>query len=265
MLAERADMSAEPAQPSPGKAGNVAPTLAILRLLAKTDRPLGVNAIARELSLAPSSCFAILKQLQVADFVDFDEQTKNYGLGSGAIMLARRALDPQQAFPIVAPRLQQVVERFPIAIGFWRCLPRSRIVLAGFVEGSSAMRIHMSVGQRLPMLMGAVGRAIAAKLDLATKDLRTAFAHLQWQTPVAFDDYLADISQAQTLGYAVDRGNFAAGVTSVAVAIGAPGGQIRYGVSGIMFASAETEELIAQLGAELTEVADWAAARLIAC
>jgi DNA-binding IclR family transcriptional regulator len=174
-------------------------------------------------------------------------------------MLARRALDPQQAFPIAYPRLQQVVSRFPIAIGFWRCLPRARIVLAGFVEGNSAMRIHMSVGQRLPMLMGAVGRAIAAKLDQSEQELHAAFTPLKWQTPVMFEDYVADVDEARLQGYAVDRGTFASGVTSVAVAIGPPGGPIGYGVSGIMFASAETDGLIDEIGAELMDVADWAA------
>ncbi len=264
MLSNRPEISIEPAEPVAGKAGNVTSTLAILRFLAEADRPMGVNAIARELAMAPSSCFKILKQLQMADFADFDEQTKNYALGSGAIMLARRALDPQQAFPIAYPRLQQVVSRFPIAIGFWRCLPRARIVLAGFVEGNSAMRIHMSVGQRLPMLMGAVGRAIAAKLDQSEQDLHAAFTPLKWQTPVMFEDYVADVDEARLHGYAVDRGTFASGVTSVAVAIGPPGGPIGYGVSGIMFASAETDGLIDEIGAELMDVADWAAARLMA-
>lgn len=226
---------------------------------------MGVNAIARELSLAPSSCFKILKQLQIEDFLDFDEHTKAYSLGSGAIMLARRALDPLQAFPIVYPRLEKSVGRFPMAIGFWRCLPRERIVLAGFVEGNSAMRIHMSAGQRLPMLMGAVGRAIAAKLEYSEFELRSAFGRLQWQTPVAFEDYAAEVAHAGERGYAVDRGNFASGVTSVAVAVGEQGGPIAYGISGILFASAETEDLIDQIGTDLIEVADWVAARLIAC
>lgn len=246
------------------KAGSVAATLAILRLLATCGRPVGVNTIARDLSLAPSSCFKILKQLQRADFVDFDAESKCYSLGTGAIDLARRALDPIQAFALVRPRLEQVAERLAIAIGFWRGISRSRIVLAGFVEGNSLMRIHMSVGQRLPRLMGAVGRAIAAKLELSDADLRAEFELLRWQSPPDFDEYVEQVRQARRRGFAVDCDHFASGVTSVAVAIHDRVGSVSYGMSGIMFSGQCDGQSIARVGAELVEVAEWASSRLIA-
>jgi DNA-binding IclR family transcriptional regulator len=245
------------------KGGSVAAALALLRLLGSSGRPIGVNAIARDLSLAPSSCFKILKQLQRDDFVDFDERTKCYTLGSGAIELARRALDPTQAFSLVRVRLEQVAEKDALAIGFWRAIRQSRLVLAGFVEGGSPMRIHMSVGQRVPMLVGAVGRAVAAKLAVGEAELRAEFAQLRWQTAPDFKSYVAQVREARRCGYAVDRDNFAAGVTSVAVAIPGPGGAVSYGISGIMFSGRCDEELIAKIGADLVDVAEWAASRLV--
>lgn len=246
------------------KIGSVAATLAILRLLATCGRPVGVNTIARDLALAPSSCFKILKQLRRSDFVDFDERSKCYSLGTGAIDLARRALDPMQAFALVRPRLEQVAERLPVAIGFWRGISRSRIVLAGFVEGNSLMRIHMSVGQRVPRLMGAVGRAIAARLELSEADLRAEFALLRWQSPPDFEEYVAEVRQARRRGFAVDRDHFANGVTTVAVAIHDPVGAVSYGMSGIMFSGQCDEHSIAKVGEELVDVAEWASSRLIA-
>jgi DNA-binding IclR family transcriptional regulator len=250
--------------PPPEKAGSVAATVALLRLLGSSGRPLGVNAIARDLSLAPSSCFKILKQLQRYDFVDFDVLTKCYTLGSGAIELARRALDPTQAFSLVRERLEQVAESGALAIGFWRAIRQSRLMLAGFVEGSTPMRIHMSVGQRVPMLVGAVGRAAAAKLQFSEAKLRTEFAQLRWQAAPDFNAYVAQVHEARRCGYAVDRDNFAAGVTTVAVAIPSADGAVSYGISGIMFSGRCDEPMIAKIGADLVEVADWAASRLVA-
>jgi IclR helix-turn-helix domain len=43
------------------KAPAIARAAAILRLLGKSDVPLGVNAIARELELAPSTCLYVLR------------------------------------------------------------------------------------------------------------------------------------------------------------------------------------------------------------
>jgi DNA-binding IclR family transcriptional regulator len=246
------------------KGGSVAAALALLRLLGSSGQPVGVNAIARDLSRAPSSCFKILKQLQRDNFVDFDVRTKCYTLGSGAIELARRALDPTQAFSLVRVRLEQAAENGALAIGFWRAIRQSRLVLAGFVEGGSPMRIHMSVGQRVPMLVGAVGRAVAAKLELSEPELRTEFAQLRWQSAPDFKAYMAQVRAARRCGYGVDRDNFAAGVTSVAVAIPGPRGAVSYGISGIMFSGRCDEELIAKIGADLIDVADWAASRLVA-
>jgi DNA-binding IclR family transcriptional regulator len=246
------------------KGGSVAATLALLRLLGSSGRAVGVNAIARDLSLPPSSCFKILKQLQRDEFVDFDVRTKCYTLGSGAIELARRALDPTQAFSLVRERLEQVAESGALAICFWRAIRQSRLVLAGFVEGGSPMRIHMSVGQRMPILVGAVGRAAAAKREFSEAELRTEFAQLRWQATPDFNDYVAQVREARRCGYGVDRDNFAAGVTTVAVVISGPGGAVSYGISGIMFSGRCNEEMITKIGKDLVEVADWASPRLVA-
>jgi len=246
-----------------GKGGAMVPMLSILRLLASADSPLGVNAIARELSLAPSSCHKFLKQLHAEEFVDFDELTKRYSLGSGAIALARRALDPDQAYSIVRPRLEKAAQRFTIAGGFWRVIPQERIVLAGFVENGSAMRIRMSIGQRLPRLMGGVGRAIAAKLDLSDVELRAEFDSLRWQMPLSFEAYKAQVEEARERGFAIDYSHFAPGVVSVGAAIQDSSGAVRYGLSGIMFSGQHDEKTINRVGAELVAVADWASQRLI--
>jgi DNA-binding IclR family transcriptional regulator len=243
-------------EPPADKLGIVGSTVAILRLLASRGKALGVNTIARDLSLAPSSCYKILKQLQSAEFVDFDARTKRYTLGVGVIKLARRALDPVRTFSIVRPRLEEIADRRAVAIGFWRRTSASRIVLAGFVEGSSPLRIHMSVGQRLPILMGAVGRAIAARLGLNEAELRREFGQLRWQTAPSFEQYVAEVREARERGFAVDRDNFATGVTSVAVAVS------DYGMSGILLSGQCQQGFIETVGAELVEVAKWAEARL---
>ena len=88
------------------RVGSVTSTIAILRLLATVDQPIGVNAIARRLELTPSSCFNILKTLVEEDFVNCDPETKAYSLGGGVIAIARRALDPAEAFELVRARAE---------------------------------------------------------------------------------------------------------------------------------------------------------------
>lgn len=251
------------AQGPGGKKGTVASAIAVLRLLADAKHPLGVNAIARELSLAPSSCFKILKSLLAEEFVELDPRTKAYSLGSGAIIVARRALDPTEAFTTVRSRLEETAQTYSIAIGLWRLVPRSRMILIGFVDGNSQMRIHMSIGQRVPMLIGAIGRAIAARLNLTKEQLQQEFELLRWQTPLSFSDYLTQVEQAKRVGYGLDEGNFAPGVTTVAVSIVDQSETVCYGISGIMFSGQHDDAMLHQIAQELIAVSQWASPRLV--
>jgi DNA-binding IclR family transcriptional regulator len=245
------------------KRGAVASVVAILRLLAISDAPMGVNSIARAVSMAPSSCFKILKALVADNFASIDELTKKYSLGSGAIAIAQRALDPSQAYAIVRSRLEDTAQAHSIAIGLWRIVPGSRMVLIGFAGGESQMRIHMAIGQRLPMYVGAVGRSIAARLNPSAQELKENFEKLRWQRPLSFREYAGQVAQAKRVGYGLDVGYFAPGVSTVAVAIADAVGHIRYGLSGIMFSGQYDNKMMDKLGRQMIELSKWAASRLI--
>jgi DNA-binding IclR family transcriptional regulator len=255
-----ADVSGTGAAPRRGAVASVA---AILRLLAATDEPLGVNSIARAVSMAPSSCFKMMKALVAQDFASIDDHSKKYSLGSGAIAIAQRALDPSQAYAIIRSRLEESAQTHSMAIGLWRILPRSRMALIGFAEGDGQMRIHMAIGQRLPMYVGAVGRAIAARMNPSPHALKESFEKLRWQTPLSFRDYAAQVEQARRLGYGIDTGHFARGVSTVAVVIVDKFGDIRYGLSGIMFSGQHDYRMMDKIGRHMLDLSQWATGRLI--
>jgi DNA-binding IclR family transcriptional regulator len=245
------------------KMGSVASAIALLRLLSEAERPLGVNAIARELSLPPSSCFKILKSLLMEDFVEFDTRTKSYSPGGGAIAVARRALDSNRAFSILRPLLEELAHDYSIAVGLWRLVRNSRMLLIGFAEGRSQMRIHMSIGQRVPRLVGGMGRAIAAHLDLPTGALRQEFDTLAWQNRPPFADYMAQVEQAKQVGYGIDQGNFSSGVSTAAVAVVDDSGTIRYGISGMMFSGQHDCETVNKIARRLVAISQVASSRLV--
>lgn len=162
----------------PSRIGTVASTIAILRLLASEQQPLGVNAIARRLSLTPSSCFNILKTLCAEQILEFDEDGKTYLLASGMIGIARRALDPDGAFELIRSRVEMLAEGWSLTAGLWRNVGRRRIMLVGYAVGSVTMRIHLTVGQRLPLLIGATGRCIAAYENWSRAAIEAEYATL---------------------------------------------------------------------------------------
>lgn len=238
----------------PQKMSTVAQTIAMLRFLADMSAPMGVNAISRELDLPPSSCFRILKQLAEEGYAQFDQKTKCYSLGSGAVMLARRALDPANTFSLIQPSLAQFVAETQTSLGFWRRIDRNRIVLAGFLESPHPMRIHMSVGQRVPLFIGAVGRAFAGELRLSDDEIQQEFSQLRWQAPPAIEEYRRQVDEYSRVGYAIDTGNFAPGVTTVATILKNAMGEASFGLSAIHLSNQINSRKVEEVGKALVDL-----------
>ena len=244
------------------KARSVACAIAVLRLLTDSRKAFGVNEIAGELGMPPGFCSRILRVLQAEDIVQIDGQSNGYMLGNGAISIAKRALDPLRSFSIIHPRLQALASKYSLAIGLWHLLTASSMVLERIVDNSNTIRIHMTIGQRLPVLIGAIGRQVAARLNLPDNELGLRFAQLRWQAPLSFAEYKEQVRSAAMLEYGRDVGYFAVGVESVGVAIADGDGTTRYGISGSMFVGQHTDETVALIGRELNEIGIWAGARL---
>jgi len=250
LAAEEREVLSVPSQ----KTSTVGQTIALLRLLAKAPAPLGVNAISRELNFAPSSCFRILKQLTEAGFAQFDPRTKCYTLGVAAAMLGRRALDPANTFAMIRPELEAFTERTQTSMGFWRRIDRKRIILAGFVESPNPMRIHLSVGQRLPLFIGAVGRAFAAELGLSDAELQEEFSQLRWQSAPDLAEYIQQVREYRRTGYTIDPGHFAPGVTTVATVLRDAVGGRTFGLSAIRISGHMTDSEFHAIGGALVEL-----------
>ena len=77
---------------------SVRTAITILRFLASQSKPFGVNAIAREVGVSPSSCFNIVKTLTLEGLLAFDERDKSYSPGPGLAMLSTAISNDQQLF-----------------------------------------------------------------------------------------------------------------------------------------------------------------------
>src|SRR3546814_5449399 len=71
------------------KAPAISRAASLLRRLGKSNVPLSLQSIARELGLVPSTCLYVLRALVAEEFVAFDADTKRYSLEAGVLTLAR--------------------------------------------------------------------------------------------------------------------------------------------------------------------------------
>jgi len=235
--------------PPPEKlVGALSSGLAVLRYLAATPTPVGVTRVARDVELNSSTCFNILKTLVHEGLVTFDERTKTYSIGIGLVELAKGALEQASFVRMLRPQLEGLAADFGVTATLWQRTRGERVVLVDLADNPAAIRVHMSVGQRLPMYIAALGRCMAAYSELSEGELRTRIAALRWENAPSFEDFYAEVRLVRERGYAVDNGNYVKGVTTVSAPILDASNRAIMAISAVGFSAQFNKASIRALG-----------------
>jgi DNA-binding IclR family transcriptional regulator len=213
----------------------VSNAIGILKHLGRSGKAETVTNIARTLNINTSTCFNILRTLVAEGMLVFDESSKTYSVGLGVVQLAQRVLTENGKVDVIRPLLHAVAERHGVTMTLWRFSDGDRNVLASVSQSSSAFQIQMKLGQRLPIYIGAFGRVLAAQNGVSKAELKREFEAMRWARAPDFDQYWADVQRAAETGWALDSGDFAIGVTSIATAVKGPDGHVRHGLVATMF------------------------------
>lgn len=200
--------------------------VAILRFLARSPEPVGVNPMARELDLIPSTCLHILRVLQDEGLVEFDSQTKRYSMGIGILPMARAALQKNSFSTLVQPRLSDLSARFGVTAIATQLAEPDQMVVVALSHSTMPFRLQVDLGSRFPALISATGRLFAAFGQLDQGLIRSRFERLVWDHPPAFETWKEEIEESRARGYAVDQGSYISGVTVVAVPVFDAGGRM---------------------------------------
>ncbi len=201
------------------KAPAISRAAAILRLLGKSEMPLGVNAIARELGLVPSTCLYVLRALAEEELVAFDSDTKRYRLEAGVLTLARGWLKRDQFGDLAQPALDRIARDFGVTMLGVQIVGIDHIIVVAKAEGGANFQLSAQIGSRFPALISATGRCIAAFGDYPPAQIEERFHTLRWDDPPSLTDWQAQVTQTREQGYGVDEGNYIAGITVVAAPI----------------------------------------------
>jgi len=201
------------------KAPAISRAAAILRLLGKSDTPMGLQAIARSLNLVPSTCLYVLRALVDEEFVAFDPDTKRYSLEAGVLTLARHWLRRNQFTDLAQPKLNKISQDFDATVMGVNIVGLEHIIVVAISQASNNFQLSAQVGSRFPALISATGRCIAAYGDYTDEELEEKFATLRWDEPPTFEEWKAQIEKTKTEGFAVDEGNYISGVTVVAAPV----------------------------------------------
>lgn len=230
--------------------------IAILRYLNAQSAPTGVAQIARDLRINPSTCFNLLRTLAHERLAVFNPATKKYASGLGMLELANGVLKQGGYARLVHPMLERIAGDYIVTVMLWQLVSPHRVMLIDLAEAPVAVRVHMSVGQRLPSLIGALGRCFAAYGGQPKERIRAMFKELRWENPPSFDEYWTDVEETRRLGYAIDIRRYNKNFTTVATPIIGPDGRAEMAVSVIAFANDFDNKRLRQLAEDMRAATD---------
>ena len=213
----------------------VSRAIAILRRLGNSDTPVGVNQLARDLDLVPSTCLHILRVLVDEGLVAVDPATKRYAIGLGILPIARGAIQRNSFASLIEPRLTRLSANFGGTAVATQLLASEHMLVVALSRVQQPFRLQVDLGSRFPALISATGRCHAAfnLRDLPPGQLRSHFGRLHWDHPPEYRVWINQVERARNDGYAVDRGNYISGVTIIAVPFLDTGGGMSHSIVAI--------------------------------
>lgn len=194
----------------------------ILRLIARTEEPLGVSEIARRLSIVKSTALGILKALEEEGFVAQDSFTKKFVAGNALFQFSKEALRSMELSVVVKPYLQRLVEAVGETVILAVKDDDSTIRVLEVVESKKELKITVPVGTRFPFYTSALMKVFFSQMtdeEIARLVRENPIPQHTGHSVFRVEDLLRHVHRARELGYATDLEEYRMGVRAIAALI----------------------------------------------
>jgi len=228
-------------------------TIAILRLLAKSNEPLSLREISSELELVPSTCLHILRVLVDESMVMLDRSTKRYQIGLGVLSLARGVMSRDTTINFFRKEMELLANRLGVSTVTTR-IEHGRAITVATSFPPGVFSINTEFGSRYPSYVGATGRCLAA-FGHNAREIFKQMSKGSWYSIPDQQTWLQEVSDCARLGYSVDRGYLNAGVTVVAAPVVTADGDVTHTLGAIAITETAEKIGIDSMGKALVEVA----------
>ena len=213
----------------------------ILRLIARTEEPLGVSEIARRLSIVKSTALGVLKALEEEGFVAQDGSTKKFVAGSALFQFSREALRSMELPVVVKPFLQRLVELVGETVILAVRDDDNTIRVLEVVEPKKELKITVPVGTRFPFYTSALMKVFFSQMK-NEEIIRTVrdnpIPQYTGHSVSRVEELLKQVEKARERGYATDLEEYRMGVRAIAALVfrgeAAPAAISIFGLAGSM-------------------------------
>ncbi|MBX6342876.1 MAG: IclR family transcriptional regulator [Thermomicrobiaceae bacterium] len=227
-----------------------------LECLARADRPLTAQQVARQVGLSRTTAYRLLSTLAARGYVA-SLPGGRFRLGPGVLWLGQRLLEQLELPEIARPYLREV-GRQANETTYLALLDGTEVLYVDRVESSQPVRLHSVVGTRNPLHCTSLGKAILAFLPEAERRALVDALPLPRRTANTITDrelLWTHLDLVRARGYAVDDIENEEGVRCVGAPIFDHQGRPFAAISVAGPAYRMTPERVAELAAVVTGAA----------
>ncbi|WP_352785422.1 IclR family transcriptional regulator [Mesorhizobium sp. M0244] len=205
---------------APGDVTTVQRALNLLKVIGASERPIGVNEIARRLGKHVSSVSRTLATLEHNRFVERDEETGRFVLGVELIALASRLLAERDVVRVARPYLEELAEstRETASLSLWN---KTEAINVEHVLGPGSIKHIAAPGRRNPAHCTASGKAMLSQMpgSILKEVLALGLEKYTDRTITEASALERELRCTRERGYALNVGEFIPEIVSIAAVI----------------------------------------------
>lgn len=243
---------------------NIDHAIDILYELARDGSSLGVRELARRLQISKSATQRILASLEARSLATHDEETQQYRIGPGVVLLASSYLQRGDLIMHAMPIMERLRDSTEETVCLHTCVELKRVTVLQ-VESRHELRWRVEIGKPYPLYVGASGKALLAFQPPSVVEQIVSEFGLQPLTPNTVTDgaqLQMDLAHVREQGYAVSFGERVRGGAGIAAPVRDDSGQVVAALSIYGPDSRVTLPVIARIAYEVLQAADQLSAAL---
>jgi len=186
---------------------------------------MSLMEICAQVGIHKSKAYSILQTLQGFGLVRRNGDRKGYALGPALIALSRKTLDDLDAPQLAKPVLEELSLKLGCTATFG-LIAGNKVFVVAKHEGGSDVGVTIRTGHRFPLSYGSHGKAIAAFLPEAERELLLQEPTVYFHGPARNFDrkrLQSEMEECRREGFALDLGEMKPGLNSLAVPVFGPG------------------------------------------
>lgn len=193
--------------------------IAVLELLAHSDRPLSLTQIATELNIVKSNVHRLMQALVEMRYVLRHEESCGYSASIKLWELGTAVLGKLDLRRHAEQQMNRLLESTGETVHL-SILDREEVVYVHKLESLHPVRAYTQIGGRVPAHTVATGKALLAyRSQAALLELSKQLESYTSTTIVDSVLFLKDMKKIRMQGYAISRGEWRENVWGIAAAI----------------------------------------------